>query len=211
MPAHKTRCPSCGAPVDFRSCATLLIVCPFCRSTLLKKDLDLENLGKMAELLKDGSPVQLGAEGKWKGRGFRIIGRIQMDYGAGTWNEWYLDYDGERQGWLGDAQGNFSLSDEVSVKEVLPPLDGLEPGSLVRLNSVPYEVTDLEDARCVGGEGELPARITPGYETTVVDLSAADGGFATIDYGDEPPRVYLGRSVELEALSMKGLKEIEGW
>ena len=211
VPAHKAQCPSCGAPVDFRSSATLLLVCPFCRSTLLRTDLNLEDLGRMADLLKDASPVQLQVEGRYQGKAFTVIGRVKMDFGQGTWNEWYLDFDGERHAWLGEAQGNYSLSEEVAAKEALPPLETLRPGACVTLGGKAYEVTDIESATCVGGEGELPARITPGYETTVVDLSGPDGRFATLDYGDQPPRVYLGEAVAFEALGLKGLREFEGW
>ena len=211
MPVHKVSCPSCGAPVDFRSSAALLVVCPFCRSTLIRKDMNLETLGRMADLLKDASPVQLLAQGCFRGKGFTVVGRVQMDYGQGTWNEWYLDYDGARQGWLGEAQGNYSVSEETAVKEALPPVERLAAGAKVLLNGKPYEVTDIQEARCVGGEGELPSRITPGFETTVVDLAGPGGSFATIDYGDDPPRVYVGEAVPFEALALKGLREFEGW
>ncbi len=211
MPVHKASCPSCGAPVDFRTSAALLAVCAFCRSTLIRKDMNLETLGRMADLLKDASPVQLMTQGLFQGRGFTVVGRVQMDYGQGTWNEWFLDYDGERQGWLGEAQGNYTVSQEMTVKEVLPPLEGLSPGAEVLLNGKPYEIADIQNARCVGGEGELPSRITPGFETTVVDLNGPDGTFATIDYGDQPPSIYVGKAVAFDALRLKGLREIEGW
>ncbi len=211
MPVHKASCPSCGAPVDFRSSAALLVVCAHCRSTLLRKDMNLETIGRMADLLKDASPLQLGTEGKYQGKPFTVAGRVQMDYGEGTWNEWVLAYDWEHHAWLGEAQGRYMVTEEIPVKETLPALEGLAPGAEVVLNGARFEVIDIQDARCVGGEGELPQRIQPGFETTVVDLACPDGRFATLDYGDDPPRVYLGRQVPFEALGFKGLRGIEGW
>ena len=44
-------CPSCGAMLTFRSAVSILTVCNYCKSTLIRHDLALENVGKMAELL----------------------------------------------------------------------------------------------------------------------------------------------------------------
>jgi len=64
------RCPSCGAPVEFKSVASVLAVCGYCQSTLLREGAELAKLGRMAELIEDRSPLQRGAEGRWKGRHF---------------------------------------------------------------------------------------------------------------------------------------------
>jgi hypothetical protein len=63
----------------------------------------------------------------------------------------------------------------------------------------------------VGGEGELPFRVMQGYETRAADLRGDTEAFATIDYTDEPPRVYLGEVVEFDALALRGLRQFEGW
>ena len=59
-------CPACGAPVVFKSPASFHGVCEFCRSTLVRHGGDLENLGRMADLLEDASPIQLGTEGRYR-------------------------------------------------------------------------------------------------------------------------------------------------
>ena len=38
------RCPSCGAPVEFKSVVSVLAVCDFCQSTLVRRGEELENL-----------------------------------------------------------------------------------------------------------------------------------------------------------------------
>ena len=85
----RATCPSCGAPAAFRSALSIYVVCEFCRSTLLRSGEDLQNLGRMADLLEDSSRLQIGSEGTFGGRHFVIVGRIQMKYDAGFWNEWY--------------------------------------------------------------------------------------------------------------------------
>ena len=97
-------CPSCGAEVTFQSAHTVFTVCKYCQSTLVRKDLKLEDLGKMAQLKDDPTPLQLGTSGKRKGE-FTLIGRVRVEWERGFWNEWYLRFDDGREGWLADAQG----------------------------------------------------------------------------------------------------------
>ncbi|HQC73139.1 MAG TPA: DUF4178 domain-containing protein, partial [Candidatus Competibacteraceae bacterium] len=100
-----TNCPSCGAAINFQSAASILTVCAYCRSTLIRHDLDLENVGRMAELLPDPSPIQLGTTGVYRKSRFTVVGRIQLRYSQGLWNEWYLLFDNQRGGWLGETLG----------------------------------------------------------------------------------------------------------
>ncbi len=204
-------CPSCGAPVVFQSRASVMAVCEYCSSTLIRQDLNLENLGKMAELQEDGSPLQLRATGRYRGVPFTVVGRIQLRYPKGLWNEWHLLFDDEKSGWLGESMGIYGVSFLTAVEEKLPPFEELKPEQAIVLKGKPYEVTDLEKAFCVAGQGELPFRIGPGYEAPSVDLAGPGNGFATLDYSDDPPSVYVGDYVEFEDLHLSGLKEINGW
>jgi len=92
----EVHCPSCGAPVVFQSAASVLAVCEYCGSTLVRHDLDLENVGKMAQLQADGSPLQLRAEGRYRGDSFTVVGRIQLRFEKGLWNEWHLLFNDQR-------------------------------------------------------------------------------------------------------------------
>src|SRR5262245_35570869 len=96
-------CPSCGAPVRFRGATSVVAVCPYCKATLVRDGVNIENIGKQAELLEDHSPIRIGAEGKHRGVGFTIVGRIQYKYGAGVWNEWHVLFPGSKSAWLSDA------------------------------------------------------------------------------------------------------------
>ena len=103
-------CPSCGAPVVFKSAASIFAVCEYCQSTLVRHDQALEDIGKMAVLAEDRSPLQLGTEGRYKGVHFALIGRIQLKYSQGLWNEWHLLFDDMRTGWLSEASGEYVLT-----------------------------------------------------------------------------------------------------
>ena len=49
----------------------------------------------MAALVEDRSPLQIGAEGGYKGVHFALIGRIQIRR-PGVWNEWHIMFDDMR-------------------------------------------------------------------------------------------------------------------
>jgi len=204
-------CPSCGAPVAFQSSASVMAVCSYCTSTLVRHDLNLEHIGKMATLQADGSPLQLQAEGRYRGDHFTVIGRIQLRYLAGLWNEWHLLFDDQRCGWLGESGGTYAVSFQVQAQETLPRQEDLLVGGQVILKGQSFEIANIEMALCIGGEGELPSSISPGYETTVVDLRGEGRRFATLDYSEEPPLVFLGEYVEFEELHLSGLRELDGW
>ena len=199
-------CTSCGAPVSFRSAASLLAVCAFCKSTLIRHDLDLENLGKMAVLLEDASPLQLGAEGRYKGSQFALIGRIQLRYSAGLWNEWFLLFDNQRTGWLSEANGNYVLTFLATVPEPLPAFDAVKLEQSILLLGETFQVANKETATCIAGEGELPFKIGAGFAAPVIDLTN-DKNFASIDYSDDQPMVFIGVQIALADLRMTGLRE----
>ncbi|MDQ5903421.1 MAG: hypothetical protein QG672_1012, partial [Pseudomonadota bacterium] len=140
-------CPSCGAPVEFKSTASLYAVCEYCRSTLLRHGEDLENIGRMADLLEDSSLIQIGTEGKFRGVHFGVIGRIQLKHESGIWNEWHILFDDGRAGWLSEASGEYVVSAQVAVKEEIPPFESLQPEMAVTLAGRSFTVTDLETAR----------------------------------------------------------------
>ena len=113
-------CPSCGAPVEFKSPASVIAECGYCTSTLVKRGTVLEEIGKMAALQDDPTLLQIGSEGVYKGVHFGVIGRIQLRYDAGLWNEWHIMFDDQRSGWLGEAAGELYVSFE-HVPALAPP------------------------------------------------------------------------------------------
>src|SRR5262249_33845661 len=114
-------CPSCGAAVNFHSKASVFAVCSFCKSTLVRQDMNLEMLGKMAELQDDMSPIQIGTSGFFGGRFFDVIGRLKVFYSEGIWNEWYTIFDDGKEGWLAEAQGFFAMCFPVENSSTQAP------------------------------------------------------------------------------------------
>src|SRR4051812_35173734 len=121
-------CPSCGAEVKFRSHAAVCAVCEFCRATVVKDAGAVKDLGKMSSVLEDFTPIQIGTAGVLGGRNFSVIGRIQLRYSAGMWNEWFLLFDDTSTSWLGDSSGLYTITTERPAEGPLPSFAEIVPG-----------------------------------------------------------------------------------
>ncbi len=175
----------------------------------MRHDQALEDIGKMAALVEDRSPLQIGAEGSYRGVHFALIGRIQIKYSQGIWNEWYLMFDDMRTGWLSEAGGEYVVSFIEHVQEVLPAFVDLKIGQRFVMASRPWTVSNIEQAECIAGQGELPFKVGAGYPLPAVDLrSNAKTGptFATLDYSETPPLLFLGEAVVFDTLKMNNLR-----
>jgi len=206
-----TLCPQCGAPVEFRSAAAVMAVCSFCRSTLLKHGEELARIGEMATVFEDYSPLQLGAAGHFGARAFSVIGRLQLRYDAGFWNEWFIAFGDGASGWLSDASGQYAITEEITPTDVsaIPRFDALGPGTPFDFDGRAYIASDVRVAQCRGGEGELPFVVGDGWRARVADFRN-ESAFLTLDYSDrETAVVYRGDAVELDALAMHGLRDTE--
>ena len=198
-------CPSCGAPVTLKSSASAYVICEYCRSTLLRDGESLQNLGKMADLLDDPTLIQIGSTGCYQGRRFDVIGRIQLQHESGLWNEWHLLFANATTAWLSEAGGEYVLTRLEPLKKSVPNFDVLEPDMQFIVNGRAFVVTDLERARCIAGEGELPFRVESGYDVNTADLRN-DDLFATLDYSETPPLFFIGAAVSFEELALANLK-----
>lgn len=114
----RTNCPACGAEMVFQSAISTNAVCKFCQSVVVRRDVDVEAIGKTALLPQDMSPFQIGTSGTYGKVTFTIAGRLRVGWEDGSWNEWFLHTNDGRKGWLAEAQGTYAISfemDEVPV------------------------------------------------------------------------------------------------
>jgi hypothetical protein len=201
-------CPGCGATLEFRNAATVVVVCPFCNSAAYRGDVDLEKIGKVAEVTPIVSLLEIGSHGKHRGVGWTAVGQLQLDHGAGPWNEWCLLFDDGTWAWLAEAQGELYLTRRVEGAEA-PPHADLEPGITVSLGDAgTFEVAEVGEGRVVAVRGELPARVVPGSVVRYADLRGDVGTFATLDYGsgDALEAAYAGVVVEPEDVGLDPAK-----
>ena len=207
MPSYA--CPSCGAPIQFRSSFSVYAVCSYCSSTVLRTDRDVSLIGKQADLPDEISPLQVGAGFTFRKVRFSLLGRVRMGWADGAWTEWFVDSQ-TRKAWLSDAQGFLALCFEDAVPRglagPLPPL-----GEVIEIGKQPFRVSDIKQAACLGSEGELPFPAPRGRRATYLDMVSPTGGFAGLEQAEEGRRLYVGEYVEFDALAFTGLREVEGW
>ncbi len=211
MSRFHSNCPQCAGPIAFQWSSAVQTTCPHCRSILVRRDVDLERVGRVADLPPDSSPVQIATEGVFRRQAFVVVGRILYEYAQGGWNEWHLVFQDGASGWLSDAQASYAVSFLRQASATPPAASTLERGQQLTFDGHSYEVTALTRARYAGVEGELPFEYWDKEEVLFADLLSRDARFATIDYSDEPPLLFLGEAVEFEDLALKNLRRFEGW
>lgn len=232
---RESQCPSCGAPLIFKNAHSLYAVCKYCSTFSVQDGSALKEVGKAAELNEDGSPMQIGAVGYIPGvtgqtqTRFEIVGRIQLDFGAGAWNEWYLDVEGQKEGmWLGEANGYYYLmqlvdqktdkimhmtkeADKYKMENGLPQFTSAKLKDIIYLGNEKYYIKDIQQGKVVSGEGELPFEFHGGYDAPVMDCFSSDGKVLTLDYSENPPLIFSGQVYEFKDLKFNKLRPVYGW
>lgn len=211
MSGPAANCPNCGAPIQFAWSSAVQAACPYCQAIIVRTDVNLEMVGQVADLPPDASAIQLMSAGFFDNRNFTVIGRIRYEWEQGNWNEWHLLFNDQTSGWLSDAQADYAISFAATPPGMLPSPLELKRGQIMQLQGAQFAVTHLTKVRYVGFEGELPFRTTDRSEFMTADLRTMDARFATIDYSENPPLLFVGRYVDIESLKLTGLREFEGW
>ena len=200
-------CPSCAGPVEFKSGQSIVVICSYCRSAVARTDRGLQDLGKVAELVQTGSPLDIGLRGKWKDQNFELTGRAQLGHEmGGQWDEWYATFSNGWLGWLAEAQGRFYLTFQYQIPEgvEVPAFDQLQLGQPI--NGLPWPspliVAETGRATALGAKGEIPYLLTPGETYYYADLSGTNRSFGTLDYNQSPPLVFLGQEVTLAEIGI---------
>ncbi|MGA9522678.1 MAG: DUF4178 domain-containing protein [Myxococcaceae bacterium] len=198
------QCPSCGSPIAFTAGTALVVVCAHCQTVVGRKGAALEAHGKIGAIVDTDSPLQLGVHGVFDGAGYRVVGHLQKDHGAGPWDEWYIEFDDGERGWVSESEGAFHLL-RYQGEDTAHPLSALKPGEQLRIGTgQSFVVEEVGHARTVAAAGELPSDVDPEAEGWYVDATGAGGLFCTLDYGtgEGPAELYVGERVELDRLGI---------
>lgn len=201
------KCPSCSAPIAFTAGTAQVLVCPYCQTVVGRKGPALEAWGRISAVVDTDSPLQLGAHGVYEGAGYRLVGHLQKDQGAGVWDEWYVEFDDGRRGWISESEGAFHLL--FYLRDATYDREKLSPGTRVRvldseLRAHDFVVEERNTARTTAAAGELPHDVNPAVSSVYVDATGTDGMFCTLDFTDDATtaEVFVGRQVPLEKLGI---------
>jgi hypothetical protein len=185
--------------------SSLLRVCEHCGSAVARKGANLANYGKVADLIPTPSVLALGMDGHYEGAPpFRLLGRLQLDWGQGTWDEWLIGFADGTWSWLSESQGRFHYMGQAALPPA-PRFDEIAVGQTVDLGPPgTFVVAEVRSARFVTAQGELPFDVAPGSALNYADLSGPGGQLATLDYGtgESAEALYVGREVTLQDLGL---------
>ena len=212
MSGYQASCPACGATIVFALGASRLRVCEHCGVAVARKGANLATYGKVADLIPTPSVLALGMDGDYEGAPpFRLVGRLQLDWGQGRWDEWMLGFADGSWAWLSEAQGRFHYMGQAPVPPV-PAFDDIAVGNTLDLGKAgTFVVAEVRSARFATAQGELPFAVAPGSELHYADLSGPGGQFATLDYGtgNTAEALYVGREVTLDELGLRPREDEE--
>ena len=167
-------CPNCGGPLQVESAFTTFLVCGYCNQTLYIHDTGVDLAGKVAKLAEYPSRLSIGAQGKVKGQGFRVLGRVRYQYEDGFWDEWFVQFDNQRIGWMEEDEGEFALTFKTKLTSPLPPFDQIRVGGFVPLGKDQMFVSEKGEAQILGAQGEVSMSAPPGQAIQYVDGNAGD-------------------------------------
>ena len=208
-PFFHTDCPSCGAPIHAHSPTSVTLVCGYCNSMLVRQDGGIIDKGRDSALLEDFSPLQIGTRGRYGTAAFNIIGRLQMHYDAGVWNEWHILFDEGGTGWLSESGDIYSLTRPQTESALqLPPFDDIRAGfSTLDYNGKRFMAADVRRVtmKHAAAQGELPFEFNRDSESRTADWRC-ENLFLTTNYGDDPPSLYAGNTVKLDDLQLENLR-----
>jgi len=203
---YQASCPSCVASVTFALGSSLLAVCAHCGSAVARQGAKVADYGKVAELIPTASVLALGMEGRYEGApAFRLVGRLQLDWGQGTWDEWLMGFADGSWAWLSESQGRFHYMGQSPLPPV-PSFDALVVGQTLDLGAPgTFVVAEARSARFASARGELPFAVAPGTDLRYADLSGPGGQLATLDFGrgTAAEALYVGREVTLADLGLR--------
>jgi len=200
-----------------RSAAMPYAVCAYCQTVILRDGDEFREIGKSAVLPFDVSPIQLATVVMSGDQRLEVIGRARWGWEFGSWNEWLLRGQDLSQHWLGEAMGTFMLLSEKpeilesSVAKAFAAGEAISPGSTIDIGDDAFEASDIKQARCLGGEGDLPFPTTSDWTIASVDFRSSDGSALNLQRDAKGVTAWLGAYYDLAGLKPSNLRTIDGW
>ena len=199
-----------GAALPYSTCA-------YCQTLILHHDGRVEDVGRVAVLPVDVSPIQLGTVLQPGDLRLTVVGRVRWAWSGGSWNEWLALGDDGTQHWLGEAAGLYMLTVEAPAWLDLPAVQDfvqggpIAPGRAVELGGRELFASDVKEVDCLGSEGDLPLSTEAGTRMTSIDFRGARGEVLSLQRDRRGTSAWFGESWDLAGLRARNLRAIEGW
>jgi hypothetical protein len=195
-------CPSCGGPLQIDSAFTTFMVCTYCGQSLFVRDTGVDLAGKTAKLADFASRLSIGAHGKIKGQTFQVLGRVRFQNDYGYIDEWFLQFDNQRVGWVDEDEGDLMLTFKTKLTSPLPPFEQIRVGSFIPLGSDRMFVSEKGNATVVGAEGQVAMSARPGQAVQYIDGNAANKAIRLL-IDDNGITLYTGEPLQFSDLQIQ--------
>jgi len=199
--ARQISCPSCGGPLQIESAYTTLLICTYCGASLYVRDTGVDVTGKTAKLADFASRFSIGATGKVKGRAFRVLGRVRYQNEDGFFDEWFLQMDDQKIGWITEDEGDLTLIFKSKLTVPLPPFDSIKVGSFMMLGSDRLFVSEKGNGKIQGAEGEVSIATPPGMPIQYI-VGNAGNKFMRIFIDANSIMLHTGEPLEFKDVVM---------
>jgi ribosomal protein S27AE len=187
-------CPSCGAATPPLLRHSKLAVCGYCNSTLFIEDEQVAGAGEKSILADIPSILSFGHKfhlGNWI---FEPVGRIRYEYGdsEGVWDEWWVQLTSGKMNWISNDEGEYINETEVKLEGDAPPFEAFKIGAAATMFGEKLRVTEINEATCIGVEGQLPEVIRKGDKHRYAHLEGPKGLMVTAEYEEDVATFYKG-------------------
>jgi hypothetical protein len=202
MAERVLNCPNCGAPLEIESRFTRVIACQFCGQTSYVHDTGLDPTGKVAKLVEADSRLGVGKQGTIKGRPFRVLGRVRYNYEDGFWDEWFVELEGGKMGWLEeDDEGEYVLTHKTRLTTPLPPYEEVRIASTIPVSKEKVFITEKGTGSIAGAEGQVSVEAIPGKPIHFIDGNAS-GRAVRIIMTDDSIHLSMGDALEFDDIQV---------
>lgn len=195
-------CASCGAPVEIINRFSKVIVCGYCGTHLKVNDGGVAVAGKYPKLADFPSIFQVGTRGTILGKQFTALGRMRYKYQGGHFDEWFIDYDGDRA-WFTEDDGTYTLYTDLFEAVEMPDISTVKAGQNMLVGEKKVMIKEKGKAVVEGGEGELSFYVEPGSEVIYLD-AVSEGKKVSIEYTEDEVEMFTGRPLLKRDIVVEG-------
>lgn len=186
---REINCPQCGDIMPIHFSYSKLAQCSSCGSHIFLEDEGVRLAGEQSVLSLEPSLVELNKSFAYGSKVYRAIGHIRYGAGQNIWDEWYIVDRNSNGYWLSIDDGDYIL--EKEIKFTLPIYSFKE--LKLDKNIDGWIVSELDEGKCLGFEGELPELVEVGEVHHYAHLSQKDGRMLTVEIFSKTKKLYSGR------------------
>jgi hypothetical protein len=178
------------------------MVCNFCGASLFVRDTGVDLAGKTAKLADFPSRLSVGAHGKLKGQGFQVLGRVRYQNDDGYYDEWFLQLDNQRVGWVDEDEGDLTFTFKTRLTSPVPPFEQIRVGSFVPLGGDRLFISEKGTATVVGAEGQVAMSSRPGQVVRYINGNAANKAIRLV-IDDNGIVLYTGEPLQFNDIQIQ--------